>query len=91
MPMNSALAQMSNQADLRRAFEIADRTSVRLDAHLTECTSRYEAMVERGNERHQELSAQIARISTILIGLAIMAGGGLCSVIIMLIRGGGHL
>ena len=45
----TAPSQMSNQADLQRALEMANRTSVRLDSHLSECTARYEAMVERGN------------------------------------------
>lgn len=91
MDLNQPPSQMSNQADLQRALEMANRTSVRLDSHLTECTARYEAMVERGNERHQELSGQITKISMILVSLAITLGCGLCSIIVMLIHGGGHL
>lgn len=53
MDLNQPPSQMSNQADLQRALEMANRTSVRLDSHLSECTARYEAMVERGNERNK--------------------------------------
>lgn len=77
--------------EARRALDMAIQANTKLDAHLTECTTRYEAMTERGNERHRELSGQIDRITSILVGLGAAAGAGLISIIVMLIRGGGHL
>lgn len=75
----------------RRALEMAIATNALLESHLKECNSRYGQMIERGNERHENLSKQLDGIKSATVAVACFLVTGLITIIGILLHNGGHL
>ena len=77
------------QAEIRKASEMALENKLTLASHLKECGARYTQLTENMQDRHERLDRRLDSINVVMLSTTGALVTGLFAIIAMLLHGGG--